>query len=450
LGNAGVRWFVHTLMSSTSLDGRREPSILQFVLVGVGVAVGLCAFLLALAAALGGAGLFFGALALTVVIVWALKRNRKRGRPAVSPVRIEDLRLNPFPLYARVWRTPVNLGGAGAIAIILTVFGVILVIVGWPLWAVVLAVIATAALSLIGTLALYFAGFFMMVMFTRLAGGDLAVAAQLGKKGRHEESLGFCRRYTNRHPNDPAGWTASCMALWHLGRLEDALVDADRAVRLGAGDQAKMLRGILFCTTGLHEEACGDLTANENRKETLVYLGHSLTVLRRLDDAIIALREAGALTDRADEFVQLGEAYRLRGIVEGASIAYAKALELAVAGRTISETSEAIRAYCLVRLGRIDAAEQIAEAVLADRPAEALALHAVALVYNLRGDADDTYGSIERMVATPPDGGVWAFRDRDFTPLLGESRFRELLAWALGAQRQKQARIRKRLNASGD
>jgi tetratricopeptide (TPR) repeat protein len=439
------------MMNSTGLDGRRGPgSTLQFALVGVGVAVGLCAFLLALAAAFGGAGLFFGSLALTVLIVWALRRYRKRERPAWNRVPIEEVRLNPCPVFARTWRTPANLGGFVAVAIILLALAVILAIIGWSLWVVVLVVFTTAAISFIGMLAFYFVGFFMMAVFTRLAGGELAVAAVLTTKRRYEEALGFARRYTNGHPKDPAGWTASCIALWHLGRQEDALVDADRAVKLQDSGQARMLRGILLCTTGLHEAAVVDLANAQNRKETLLYLGHSLIVMRRLDDAIVALREAGALTDRADEFLQLGEAYRLRGNAEGASIAYAKALELAIAGRTVGETAEGIRAYCLVRLGRVEDAEQAAGAVLSDRPDNAVALHTMALVHNLRGDTDATYGLIERAVATTRDGGMWAFRDRDFTPLLSEIRFRELLAWAVGAQRQGQARIRARLVASGE
>jgi len=45
------------------------------------------------------------------------------------------------------------------------------------------------------------------------------------------------------------------------------------------------------------------------------------------------------------------------------------------------------------------------------------------------------------MLAARPDSGIWAFRDRDFTPLLSQGRFRELLAWALGAERHTRERV---------
>jgi len=423
-------------MNPTGLDRRKEPaSTLQFALVGVGVGVGLCAFLLALAAAFGGAGLFFGSLALTVVIVLVLRRNRKRGGQAISPVTIEELSLNT-PLLGKTWRKPVNLGGATALGILLIAFAVILAIVGWPLWAVALAVITTAAVSFMGMLGLYLAGYFMMFAFTRLAGGELGVAAQLGKKRRHEEALAFCRRYTNRRPNDPAGWAASCIALWQLRRLEDALVDADRAAKLGGGDQAKMLRGILCTTFGLHGEAAEDLSENPYRAQTLRYLGHSLAVLRRLDEAIVVLREGSALTDRAEEYLQLGEAYRLQGNVQGSSMACAKAIECAFAGRTEIEKPEATAAYCLVRIGKVDEAERHADSALREVPREPLALLTLAIVSILRGDIDAAYAFIQQMLAIRPDAGIWAFRDRQFTPLLAERRFRELFAWAWGAHRQ--------------
>jgi len=428
-------------MNSSGIDGRREgASALQFTFVGVGVGVGLGVFLLALAAAFGAAGLFFGSLGLTVVIVWALRRNWKRGWSGVSPVPIEELSLKT-PVSARTWRTPVNRGGVAALGILLMAFALILAIVGWPFWAVVVAVIATVVVSFIGMLALYLAGYFMMVAFTRLGGGELGVAAQLGMKGRNEEALGFCRRYTNRRPNDPRGWTGSCLALWHLGRLEDALVDADRAVKLGGGDQARMFRGILGSTFGLHHEAVEDLSGSRYRAETLRHLGYSLGVLRRLDEAIVVLREGSALTERAEEFLQLAETYRLRGDVDASLMAYAKAIERTIAGRGQSERPRALVAYCLVRIGRAEEARQHADWALHRDPGEPLALLTLALVSIIRADIDATYSFIQRMLAVRPDAGIWAFRDRQFTPLLTERRFRELLAWALGAERQTRERV---------
>jgi len=419
----------------------KPKEVLQYSLTGVGVAIAVGAFELLLAAAFGAAGLLLGSLALAVVIVLALRRLRAGGRLAEMRVPVQELSLNPFPLWARTWRTPANLAGGTVVAILLIRLAMALLIAGWPVWAVVALDVAVVVISVLGMLAFYYSAYFLMSLFTRRAGGELGVAAWLMTKRRYEEALSWCRRYTNRRPNDPAGWIASCHAFWNLGRLEDAVEDANRAVELRGGDYAKMLRGILYCTFGLHAEAVEDLTANPHRKETLLYLGNSLCCLRRLDEAIAALLEAAGQSSRADEFLQLGEAYRLRGSMAEATVAYALATELARAGKTISAKPGATLAYCLVRTGGTDEAEDVAEAALRDDPKDAITLHALALVANARVDADGARDFIARMIAARPDSGIWAFRDRDFTPLLEERRFRELMAWAIGGQRQTRSRV---------
>ena len=49
--------------------------------------------------------------------------------------------------------------------------------------------------------------------------------------------------------------------------------------------------------------------------------------------------------------------------------------------------------------------------------------------------------TFRQLLAVKPAELVVALTDPQFTPLLDEKRFRELLAWALGAQRQARERV---------
>jgi len=64
-----------------------------------------------------------------------------------------------------------------------------------------------------------------------------------------------------------------------------------------------------------------------------------------------------------------------------------------------------------------------------------------------RGDRDQLEEYLRRLLNVRPASAVEALIDPDFTPLLAEKRFRELLAWALGAQRQARERVLARSNS---
>ncbi len=58
-----------------------------------------------------------------------------------------------------------------------------------------------------------------------------------------------------------------------------------------------------------------------------------------------------------------------------------------------------------------------------------------------RDDRDQVGEWFTRLLGVHPASAVNALMDPEFTPLLTEKRFRELLAWALGAQRQARERV---------
>jgi tetratricopeptide (TPR) repeat protein len=99
--------------------------------------------------------------------------------------------------------------------------------------------------------------------------------------------------------------------------------------------------------------------------------------------------------------------------------------------------SEGLLACALAQLGRWDDADRHINSTLKRNPADALALYAEALCAKEDGDYGQLEATLKKMM--PLNSGshvVDALTDAQFTPLLAEKRFPELLAWALGAQRQ--------------
>jgi hypothetical protein len=126
---------------------------LQYALVGLGVAAGVGAFELLLAAAFGAAGLLLGSLVLAVVIVVVLRRRRPAERQAEGRIAVHDeLSLNPLPLWVRTWHTPANLAGGTVAGVMLIFVAAVLLIAGWPVWAVVAMDTAILVVSGIATL----------------------------------------------------------------------------------------------------------------------------------------------------------------------------------------------------------------------------------------------------------------------------------------------------------
>jgi tetratricopeptide (TPR) repeat protein len=84
--------------------------------------------------------------------------------------------------------------------------------------------------------------------------------------------------------------------------------------------------------------------------------------------------------------------------------------------------------------GRDEEAEQLAHAVLADRPEQDLALYLLAAVHARRGESDNALDWLGRAIAVSPDVRAQALHDADFESLRDLSQFHDLLETASSAQ----------------
>ncbi|MEZ6186692.1 MAG: protein kinase [Planctomycetota bacterium] len=104
----------------------------------------------------------------------------------------------------------------------------------------------------------------------RAAGGELEAAeleaASLLGVGRAEEALEAYGRALRAAPEDAGLWIARAKALQALGRLEPALVDAERACALDSSWESQALRGRLLLALGRSAEAEAALRAAMARR----------------------------------------------------------------------------------------------------------------------------------------------------------------------------------------
>lgn len=309
---------------------------------------------------------------------------------------------------------------------------------------VVVAVVLLVMAIVCGVLYLF--QWFVGRALPRLLGIELTVAVAHARRGRYTMAVEDARRYAERKPDSPWGWTVSAGALLGLGRTEEALAEADRAVALGGKDYARIVRGVALNALGLYGEACADLRALSQESRALggPAYGSALIAARRLDDAIAHLANSATSTLGLVDTVLLGETYRLLQDRENATSAYEEAVRRATVDPP-GDLYAGMLGWCLAVLGRIDEARRTAEAALARRADDSAAQSAIALVAMLQGDTDEAHDAFRRMLTTSPSAALQSLTDPLFTPLLGEERFRELLAWALGAQQQTRERVRERL-----
>jgi tetratricopeptide (TPR) repeat protein len=236
------------------------------------------------------------------------------------------------------------------------------------------------------------------------------------------------------------------------GRYDEALRETDRALALERRPETLDLRGRLLFRAGAHAEALADgeaaLELNARLPAARDLVGTLLLTDRRLDRAV-ELMASGRLGQKtaASRFI-LAEAYRLRGDHDLARKCYEQAAKLApFYVKFDPRRSEGIWACALAQLGRWKEADRRIRETLERNPSDTTALYARALRENETGEFDALEETLKEMLLASLGVEVaGALTDPQFTPLLAEKRFRELLAWALGAQRQARERVLTRLN----
>jgi len=77
---------------------------------------------------------------------------------------------------------------------------------------------------------------------------------------KYAEQIEFLTEYIARHPDAPHGYRGRAPALWHLGRLQEALADYSRALQIEPRCMATLCnRGQLLAEMGEFERAVTDL-----------------------------------------------------------------------------------------------------------------------------------------------------------------------------------------------
>ncbi len=190
------------------------------------------------------------------------------------------------------------------------------------------------------------------------------------------------------------------------------------------------------------------LAEKPNMAASRQLLAIALIASRRLDAAMAVLKGERRGWKNSGYYMILGEAYRLIGRADLGHEAYRQAEKRATteAGCGL-RGSAAVAAYARAAQAKIQEADITAADALAEDPENIVALYARSLVERQRGDRDAVASTMTQLLRLCPSQVAAGLTDPDFTPLLSEKRFRELLAWALGAQRQTREQVRVRFGA---
>ena len=266
-------------------------------------------------------------------------------------------------------------------------------------------------------------------------------AGTLGQQGRFQECLDLVTTFLRRHPRDGHAYGLKALALAGLGFYEEALADADRAVSLKRHGKTLMVRGQILSWLGCHIEALSDLEASYRLREnpwTRFLMGTQYAALRQLDTALAIFSRSTRSVKDSMTYLCLADCLRLLSRTEEAEAAYREAETKARREVKSGRPSESHLAYSLAQLSQNLEAIDAAAAAIERDDSDTMALGAQALTNVRRRETDAAEAKLRRMLLISPLAVIGALMDPQFTPLLSEKRFRELLAWALGAQRQAQ------------
>jgi tetratricopeptide (TPR) repeat protein len=266
---------------------------------------------------------------------------------------------------------------------------------------------------------------------------------------RYEEAVAALSRYQQEHPEDPRGWEWLVMSLLNARRYEEALEKANRALQLKRTPEGLLNRGRSLLTLGATEEALSDIEAALELKPHLplgqTVLAVALIRLRRLDDALRALRRERGLYKSSVHFLTLGDAYRLHRRSDLAFKAYKETTKRAARELKAGFTAtEGMMAYALAEQAKLEQAEKTVRSRLSQDPSDIVALSAQALIQRQRGDHDGVEATLQRILTVSPQAVVDDLTDADFTALLVEERFRRLLGRALDERDRTLERARSR------
>ena len=267
--------------------------------------------------------------------------------------------------------------------------------------------------------------------------------------GRHEEAVAALSRYQQKHPEDPRGWEWLVMSLLNARRYEEALEKADRALQLKRTPEGLLNRGRSLLMLGATEEGLSDIEAALELKHGLplgqTMLAMALIRLRRLDDALRALKRERGLCKNSVHSLALGDTYRLRRRGDLAFKAYEEATKRAARELKAGfAAAEGMMAYALAEQAKLEQAEEAVRSLLSQDPSDTMALLVQALIQRQRGDYDGVETTLQRILPLDPNEVVGTLTDPNFSPLLVKERFRRLLGQALEEQERTLERVHNR------
>ena len=432
-----------------------RPGRSSFLLFSVAVFVAffVAAMAFGVAAVMAAFVLFFPPILLVLAVGVRLVGWLRRKEPVETAERAET---GAKPSHVAVSNTILFLAGVGFA-------GIFVVIVGGGLvqsegvWNKVggYAILAPFALLGLGG-AVVVVGCIVSALFAPTL--PLRVMARIGPRrelyaatlasmgGKLDEAWESASLYQDRYPADSRALYLKAQIRWRQQALEDAMDLADSAVELEPTAEAYLTRSTVWLFLGDYREVLADavaaLAANPKLTAAQVLRGAALIALRRLEAALECLRGQGGGAYRSLLGMQLGEAYRLLGDREAERAAYEGVLRWAPSERRRGLFADTMEAYALAQLGRREEAEAEAKRALARNEGDSMVLHARAVMAARASDSDAAFEALRGFLPQGASGLVEALMDPLFTPLLAEGRFRELLAWATGAQRQRLERVR--------
>jgi len=239
-------------------------------------------------------------------------------------------------------------------------------------------------------------------------------AVRLVRKARCQEAVELASRYTNRRQRDVQGWEARALAVFGLGRLEEALGFADHAVSLKRRWQGLMIRGLILRYLACPDAALEDFESSYRIRAhpyTKMLMGGAFASLRRMDTAVKILQRSTRSVRLSLTFLGLAGCYRLMRDNYRAVKAYEQA-----AGRARREVSSgapcaSILAYSLAQLSKNAEAEDAANAALKRNDRDTMALSTQALLSVRRGDLDAVESTIRRTLLISPQAAVGVLCD---------------------------------------
>ncbi|HXG36380.1 MAG TPA: hypothetical protein VNL15_05370 [Dehalococcoidia bacterium] len=268
-------------------------------------------------------------------------------------------------------------------------------------------------------------------------------------RGEYEEALRCFIKLEESHPKDPQVHQSKASVLIELGRLEEALVEAQEALAISPTPERLLLRSAVLALLGALEEALRDAEAILNQEANLptaqaLYAG--LLIAMGREGEALGFLESRELRLSGD-YLTLGEAYRAKGSFDLALAAYREA-SLRARREAFGLPGKAVLAYALAKEGKLTDAEEMIRLSLTKHGRSVTALSAQALVDKQCGDLDALEKTLLRVLEFAPQEVVDILSDSEFEPLLSQSRFRNLLDEARADRDATLERIRRYLASS--